>query len=64
MTWPAIKKARKELLSVSQPFPLSENVLHRSTMPVREITNDSLNGELTTAGDKLVMVDFFATWFE
>jgi len=33
-------------------------------MPVREISNDSLNGELTAAGDKLVMVDFFATWFE
>jgi hypothetical protein len=33
-------------------------------MPVREISNDSLNGELTSAGDKLVMVDFFATWFE
>jgi hypothetical protein len=33
-------------------------------MPVREILNDSLNGELTAAGDKLVMVDFFATWFE
>ena len=32
-------------------------------MPVREISNDSLNGELTAAGDKLVMVDFFATWF-
>jgi thiol-disulfide isomerase/thioredoxin len=32
-------------------------------MPVREISNDSLNGELTSAGDKLVMVDFFATWF-
>ena len=32
-------------------------------MPVREIANDSLNGELTSAGDKLVMVDFFATWF-
>jgi thiol:disulfide interchange protein len=34
-----------------------------SSMPVREISNDALNGELTTAGDKLVMVDFFATWF-
>jgi hypothetical protein len=33
-------------------------------MPVREISNESLNGELTAAGDKLVMVDFFATWFE
>ena len=33
-------------------------------MPVREISNDSLNGELTAAGDKLVLVDFFATWFE
>lgn len=33
-------------------------------MPVREISNDSLNGELTSAGDKLVMVDFFATWFD
>ncbi len=33
-------------------------------MPVREISNDSLNTELTSAGDKLVMVDFFATWFE
>jgi hypothetical protein len=33
-------------------------------MPVREISNDSLHGELTAAGDKLVMVDFFATWFE
>jgi len=31
-------------------------------MPVREISNDSLDGELTSAGDKLVMVDFFATW--
>jgi hypothetical protein len=33
-------------------------------MPVREISNDSLTGELTSAGDKLVMVDFFATWYE
>jgi hypothetical protein len=33
-------------------------------MPVREIANDSLTGELTSAGDKLVMVDFFATWYE
>jgi thiol:disulfide interchange protein len=33
-------------------------------MPVREISNDSLTGELTSAGDKLVMVDFFATWCE
>ena len=33
-------------------------------MPVREISNDNLNTELTSAGDKLVMVDFFATWFE
>ena len=33
-------------------------------MPVREISNDSLNGELTAAGDKLVLVDFFATWLE
>ncbi|CAF4817198.1 unnamed protein product [Rotaria sp. Silwood1] len=31
-------------------------------MPVREISNDTLNAELTSAGDKLVMVDFFATW--
>jgi len=31
-------------------------------MPVREISDDSLNGELTAAGDKLVLVDFFATW--
>ncbi|CAF4963035.1 unnamed protein product, partial [Rotaria socialis] len=30
-------------------------------MPVREISNDTLNAELTSAGDKLVMVDFFAT---
>jgi thiol-disulfide isomerase/thioredoxin len=35
-----------------------------TNMPVREISNDSLNGELTSAGDKLVIVDFFATWFE
>lgn len=32
-------------------------------MPVKEIANDSLNAELTSAGDKLVMVDFFATWY-
>ncbi|CAF1654953.1 unnamed protein product [Rotaria magnacalcarata] len=31
-------------------------------MPVREISNDTLNAELISAGDKLVMVDFFATW--
>lgn len=31
-------------------------------MPVREISDNSLNGELTSAADKLVLVDFFATW--
>lgn len=31
-------------------------------MPVREISNDNLNGELTSAADKVVLVDFFATW--
>ncbi|CAF2575581.1 unnamed protein product [Rotaria sp. Silwood2] len=31
-------------------------------MPVREIANDTLNAEFTSAGDKLIMVDFFATW--
>lgn len=31
-------------------------------MPVREINNGCLEGELNAAGDKLVMVDFFATW--
>lgn len=33
-------------------------------MPVREISNENLSGELTSAADKLVMVDFFATWFD
>ena len=33
-------------------------------MPVREISNDTLDNELASAGDKLVMVDFFATWFD
>lgn len=35
-----------------------------SSMPVREISNDNLNGELTSAADKVVLVDFFATWFD
>lgn len=31
-------------------------------MPVREVSNGNLKKELEKAGDKLVLVDFFATW--
>ncbi|CAF1338002.1 unnamed protein product, partial [Rotaria sordida] len=33
-----------------------------SSNTLREITNNGLNNELATAGDKLVIVNFFATW--
>ena len=32
--------------------------------PVREICDNDLNGELSSAGEKLVVVEFFATGFE
>ncbi|CAF1617515.1 unnamed protein product, partial [Didymodactylos carnosus] len=31
-------------------------------MPVKEISEGTLKRELTNAGEKLVLVDFFATW--
>lgn len=31
-------------------------------MPVKEVSDGGLKGELQRAGDKLVLVDFFATW--
>ena len=31
-------------------------------MPVKEVSNGGLKNELERAGDKLVLVDFFATW--
>jgi len=31
-------------------------------MPVKEVSNGGLKGELQRSGDKLVLVDFFATW--
>jgi len=33
-------------------------------MPVKEVSNGNLNKELQQAGDKLVMIDFYATWYE
>ncbi|CAF4188682.1 unnamed protein product, partial [Rotaria sordida] len=38
----------------------SQNLYSSNTL--REITNNGLNNELATAGDKLVIVNFFATW--
>lgn len=37
---------------------------YSSATRVREIANNGLNRELTSAGDKLVIVQFFVTWFE
>ena len=31
-------------------------------MPIKEISNGNLKRELEQAEDKLVLVDFFATW--
>lgn len=31
-------------------------------MPVKEVSDGGLKQELARAGDKLVLVDFFATW--
>lgn len=31
-------------------------------MPVKEVSDGNLKKELERAGDKLVLVDFFATW--
>jgi len=31
-------------------------------MPVKELSDGDLKKELEQAGDKLVFVDFFATW--
>jgi thiol:disulfide interchange protein len=31
-------------------------------MPVKEVSDGNLKKELEQAGDKLVFVDFFATW--
>jgi hypothetical protein len=31
-------------------------------MPVKQVSDGGLNKELEHAGDKLVLVDFFATW--
>lgn len=31
-------------------------------MPVKEVSNGQLKKELENAGDKLVFVDFYATW--
>jgi len=31
-------------------------------MPVKQVSDGGLNKELELAGDKLVFVDFFATW--
>lgn len=64
-SWPAIKeKSRKNkgysfhiLLFIRWFFVLF-------IILIREISNDSLHRELTAAGDKLVMMDFFSIWFE
>jgi hypothetical protein len=32
-------------------------------MPVKEVSTGGLKQELERAGDKLVLVDFFATWY-
>jgi hypothetical protein len=32
-------------------------------MPVKEVSNGNLKKELEQAGDKLVLIDFFATWY-
>jgi len=32
-------------------------------MPVKEVSDVGLKQELERAGDKLVLVDFFATWY-
>jgi hypothetical protein len=31
-------------------------------MPVKEVSDGGLKKELERAGDKLVLIDFFATW--
>jgi thiol:disulfide interchange protein len=31
-------------------------------MPVKEVSDGNLKKELTQAEDKLVLIDFFATW--
>jgi thiol:disulfide interchange protein len=33
-----------------------------SKMPVKEVSDGGLKQELEGAGDKLVLVDFYATW--
>jgi len=62
--WPAIKKQNKRRTNWFILNIFHSRIFYQINMPVREISNDSLNTELTAAGDKLVMVDFFATWFE
>lgn len=32
-------------------------------MPVKQISNGTLKQELERAGEKLVLIDFYATWF-
>jgi thiol-disulfide isomerase/thioredoxin len=32
-------------------------------MPVKEVSDGNLKKELEQAGDKLVLIDFFATWY-
>lgn len=45
-------------------FQINTDYFRQKTMPVKEVSNGNLNKELQQAGDKLVMIDFYATWYE